>query len=64
VAEHDNMGHSCKAVEGTLEAHLVHQRMHKLEPAQAGWVHQSSVVLYQGGSSVLCHLMEQCLEEE
>jgi hypothetical protein len=59
----DNMKHICKVVEGTLEAHLVHQRMHKLETGQVGWVHQNSVVLHQGGSSVLRHLMDQCLVE-
>ena len=57
------MGNNYMMVEGTLAVHLVRRRMHILELGQDEWVHQNSVVLRQGGSSELHHLMEQCLLE-
>ena len=57
------MGNNYMMVEGTLVVHLVRRRMHILELGQDEWVPQNSVVLRQGGSSELHHLMEQCLVE-
>jgi hypothetical protein len=59
----DSMGNNYKVVEGTSMVHLVRQMMHILMLQQGEWVHQNLVVLHQGGSSELHHLMEQCLVE-
>ena len=59
----DSMGNNYKVVEGTSMVHLVRQMMHILMLQQGGWVRQNLVVLHQGDSSELHHLMEQCLVE-
>ena len=58
-----SMGNNYKVVEGTSMVHLVRQMMHILMLQQGEWVRQNLVVLHQGGSSELHHLMEQCLVE-
>ena len=57
----DSMGNNYKVVEGTSMVHLVRQMMHILMLQQGELVCQNLVVLHQGGSSELHHLMEQCL---